>query len=60
MADGNLRRFGLIFCLIFCFSLTASQALAEVIADAGEDLDVPCVAGEAEVTLDGTGVEFRA
>ncbi len=53
MANGKLRQFGLVFSL--CFSLTATSALAEAIADAGDDVDVPCAAGEAEVTLDGTG-----
>ena len=58
MANGKLRQFGLVFSL--CFSLTATSALAEVIADAGDDMDAPCAAGEAEVTLDGTGSSIGA
>jgi hypothetical protein len=53
MTNGKLSRLGLVFSI--CFSLTATSALAEAIADAGDDVDVPCAAGEAEVTLDGTG-----
>ncbi len=58
MANGKLHRFVLVFSL--CFSLTASSALAQVIADAGDDLDAPCAAGEAELTLDGTGSSIGA